>query len=454
MREESTTNLPSRDIYSVSRLVSESRAVIEGSFPLLWIEGEISNLARPASGHIYFSLKDSAAQVRCAMFRMRGRHLHFSPQNGIHVMVRARISLYEARGEFQIIVEQMEEAGFGELQRAFEALKKRLGEAGLFDTTGKKALPTLPQRIGVITSPTGAAIRDILSVTKRRFPAIPLLIYPVPVQGEEAAMKIVEAIKLADKRQECDLLILARGGGSLEDLWSFNEESVAHAIFNCAIPIISAIGHEIDFTIADFVADQRAATPSAAAELATPDQEEWRLQLARHQVRLTALLTAQLKQQQQQLQWLERRITQQHPGHRLRSQAQRLDELEQRLHTAWRHHYQQHRSHLNELSAKLHQQTPQHQLQQLQSRHATLRQRLMQSQQHLLERKQQQLTLLGRALDGVSPLATLNRGYAIVKQVSTQRIVRRAMGIKKGEQIETRLAQGRLLCTVDKSFKA
>jgi exodeoxyribonuclease VII large subunit len=264
----------SREIYSISELNSEARVLLEKRFPLIWVEGEISNLARPASGHIYFSLKDEAAQVRCAMFKMHNRLVNFQPKNGQQVLARVRISLYEARGEFQLIVEHMEETGDGALRRQFELLKQKLFEEGLFDEAHKQALPFLPTQLGVITSPSGAAIRDILSVLKRRFPGIPVLIYPVPVQGTEAPQAIVESIHSAAKCQDCDLLILARGGGSLEDLWAFNEETVARAINACPIPIVTGIGHEIDFTIADFVADYRAPTPSAAAEFISPDHTE------------------------------------------------------------------------------------------------------------------------------------------------------------------------------------
>lgn len=262
--------IPNREVFTVSQLNDEVRALLENQFPLIWVEGEISNLARPASGHLYFSLKDDAAQVRCAMFKMRNRLLDFQPENGQQVLLRTRVSLYPARGEFQLIVEHMEAAGDGALRRQFELLKRRLSEEGLFDPESKLPLPMVPERLGVITSPTGAAIRDILSVLKRRFPGIPVLIYPVPVQGAEAPAAIVKALRTAAARHECDLLIMARGGGSLEDLWAFNDEAVARAMHACPIPIVSGIGHEIDFTIADFVADQRAPTPSAAAELVSP----------------------------------------------------------------------------------------------------------------------------------------------------------------------------------------
>ena len=255
---------PERTVYSVSELNQTIRGLLESEFPLIWVEGEISNLAQPSSGHMYFSLKDESAQVRCAMFRGRNQFLRFTPENGQKVVIRARVSLYEARGEFQLIAEHMEDAGAGALQRAFEELKARLAAEGLFDESLKQDIPELPTRIGVITSPTGAAIRDVLSVLQRRFPAIPVLVYPVPVQGDGAAEKIVATLQLASKRKDCDVLLLVRGGGSLEDLWSFNEEIVARAIVASEIPVVCGVGHEVDFTIADFAADVRAPTPSAA----------------------------------------------------------------------------------------------------------------------------------------------------------------------------------------------
>ena len=262
------------DVYSVTRLNREVRAVLEGSFPTIWVQGEISNLAQPASGHMYFSLKDEFSQVRCAMFQNRNRLLQFRPENGNHVLLRAAISLYETRGEYQLIVEQMEPAGEGALQRAFEELKQRLFKEGLFAEEHKKPVPYMAARIGIITSPTGAAIRDILTVSRRRFPLADIIIYPVAVQGEGAAEQIISMLQTAQRRHECEVLILARGGGSLEDLWAFNNEKLARVIFKCTLPVVTGIGHEIDFTIADFVADKRAPTPSAAAEIVSPDQRQ------------------------------------------------------------------------------------------------------------------------------------------------------------------------------------
>src|SRR5580700_5001795 len=277
---------PDRDVYSVSRLNREVRTLLERGFGMIWLEGEISNFSRPSSGHWYFSMKDAGAQVRCAMFRQRNMLCAFTARDGQKVLLRARIGLYEPRGEFQLLVEHMEDAGLGALKRQFDELAAKLAAEGLFAPERKRPLPALPKRIGVITSPSGAAIHDILHVLARRFAAIPVLLYPVAVQGAAAAAEIIAALALAGRRAECDVLILARGGGSLEDLWAFNDEALARAIVASPIPVITGIGHEIDFTIADFAADVRAPTPSAAAELVVPDAEEWLAAFVRLSTRL------------------------------------------------------------------------------------------------------------------------------------------------------------------------
>lgn len=444
---------PRRDVYTVSRLNREVRALLDSTFPLLWVEGEISNLSRPSSGHLYFSLKDRDAQVRCAMFKMRNQLMSFTPADGMQVLVRARISLYEPRGDFQMVVEHMEEAGDGQLRRAFEELKKRLSLEGLFDPAHKKPLPRLSQRIGVVTSPTGAAIRDILSILRRRFPAIPVLIYPVPVQGTAAAPEIARMIRLAGQRQECDVLIVARGGGSLEDLWAFNEESVARAIYDCPIPIVSGVGHETDVTITDFVADHRAATPSAAAELVSPNGEEWLQAFANLENRLLTQVKRQQQTKAQALQWLGKRLAQQHPGRRLRDQGQRLDDLEQRFNHAWRNHLRHATARLSALTAQLYRHDPSQRLQHLQSQRDNLSRRLVQAMKGALEHRRQRLASLGRALDTVSPLATLSRGYAIVKRLPDGAIVRTIQAVNLGDPIEARVAQGRLICTVNEKYQ-
>jgi len=444
---------PERDIYSVSRLNAEARQLLERGFARIWLEGELSNVVRPASGHLYFSLKDAAAQISAAMFRNRNRTLKFEPDNGMQVMVRAQVSLYEARGNYQIIVEQMEEAGDGALRREFEALKNKLAAEGLFDETAKQPLPTLPLRIGIITSPSGAAVRDVITVLKRRFPAIPVLIYPVPVQGKQAAAEIAAAIDTASRRNECDVLILTRGGGSLEDLWSFNEESVARAIHACKIPLISAVGHEIDFTIADFVADQRAPTPSAAAELASPDQVEWRGKIQTMQRQLNQCMQLQLTDWRNNLGWLNKQMEYLHPGQYLRQQSQRLDELTQRRDIAFRSIFNELQSKSKTLHVQLQQVTPQHQIRELTLKRVNLAQQLRQLTKTMLERKQQVLAGACRMLDSISPLATLDRGYAIVSQVPEGKILNQVTASKPGDHIQARLATGTLECTIDKIIK-
>ncbi len=446
MNNSTNSETPQRELYSVSRLNREARAVLEGHFPLLWVEGEISNLARPRSGHIYFSLKDEFAQVRCAMFRMRVGNLRFAPKDGMQVMARVRIGLYEPRGDFQLQVEHMEESGDGALRRAFEALKQRLDQEGLFETARKRPLPAIPKCIGVVTSPSGAAIRDILTVLRRRFPAIPVVIYPTAVQGEGAANEIAAHIQLAGKRGECDVLIVGRGGGSLEDLWAFNEEVVARAIYASPLPVISAVGHEVDVTISDFVADLRAATPSAAAELLSPDRAEWLETLRRYENRLGRALQQQFKQQQQRLIWLHKRLRD--PAQQLQQRSQRLDELELRLAKAQKNRLHHLQARLRTGDARLQRYNPLLRLQQLRQTEQQLSLRLRQSWQQRL--KQLQLRLAGQvgALEAVSPLATLNRGYAIVQDHQNQ-VIRDSREVKQGDTVRTRLHHGELLCRVE-----
>jgi exodeoxyribonuclease VII large subunit len=393
---------PRREVYTVSRLNREARMLLEAGLPPCWIEGELSNFARPASGHWYFTLKDADAQVRCAMFRSANSRVRVAPKDGLHVLIRARVSLYEARGEYQLIAEHLEEAGEGALRRRFEELKARLAAEGLFDTALKRALPRLPRRIGVVTSPTGAAIRDILHVLARRFPAVPVLIYPVPVQGAGAAAAIAAAIRLASERRDADVLILARGGGSLEDLWAFNEEPVARAIRAAAIPVVSGVGHEVDFTIADFAADVRAPTPSGAAEIVVPDRAEWRRNLVATQERLARGWRRLGGQARERLAWLLRRLELTHPRTRLAARAQRLDELEARLGRA-------------------------------------LRRELAQAAARL--------AAAARTLNAVSPLATLERGYAIVTRADG-RVVRAAADVTPGDSVRARTAAGLFAATV------
>jgi len=476
---------PVKEVYAVSRLVREARGVLEGSFPLIWVEGEISNLAMPASGHIYFTLKDEAAQVRCAMFRNRNRNVRFTPKNGMQILLRVRVTLYEGRGEFQLVVEHMEEAGSGALQRAYEALKHRLGEEGLFDQAHKKDLPTLPQSIGVVSSPDGAAVHDILTVLNRRFPAANVILYPVAVQGGDSAKQIASMINLADSRQECDVLIVGRGGGSLEDLWSFNDELVARALFTCEIPVISAVGHEVDFTIADFVADVRAPTPSAAAELAVPDATQWLAKVHSHSHRLSLLIKHRLQDEKRHLNNLQQRLPQ--PLTTINQHMQRVDQLGQQLNRNWLQIINNKRQRVDYWSVRLKhpqarieanqyklthlnerlQQVVKQKLTQASSQHKTLFQRLQlnsplpkitQQQasvgqarnqldnaiQKIIEQNKADLSQKMRTLAAVSPLNTLERGYSITTEAKTGQVIRYADDVEVDQEITIQLQNGKM----------
>ena len=439
-----------REILSVSDLNRRARSLLESEFRQVWVEGEISNLVKAGSGHWYFTLKDSSAQVRCAMFSNRNRSLRIQVQNGMHVIVRAKASLYEGRGDYQLIAENLIDAGEGLLQRQYEALKAKLEAEGLFDEQFKQPLPILPSHIGVVTSPTGAAIRDILTVLARRFPGIPVSVIPALVQGKEAAAQIVAGIQLANRSTDLehpiDVLIVGRGGGSLEDLWPFNEEIVARAIFTSKIPIVSAVGHEIDFTIADFVADVRAATPSAAAELLSPDRQQWQLALEKSQRVLISSLKRHMSNAYQQLNSLSKRLR--HPGHQLQEQAQRLDDIEIRLKTAINHRLKLQRSQLATQAAELNKYHPSHQITQLSMTNKQLARRLQSAMQHQLFDARQRLKSNSLALHTLSPLQTLSRGYAIIKD-QQQRIVRRSNDVKPGDSITAQLGQGRLICAIE-----
>ncbi|MGQ0593685.1 MAG: exodeoxyribonuclease VII large subunit [Gammaproteobacteria bacterium] len=437
---------PFRDIYTVTRLNREARAILEDGFPPLWVEGEISNLARPASGHLYFSLKDAQCQVRCALFRSRNTALSFDPVNGMQVLARAQASLYEGRGDFQLIVEHLEPAGEGRLRLALEALKRRLQTEGLFSEEHKIALPALPRAVGVVTSPSGAAIRDVLSILKRRFPALPVVVYPVPVQGVGAAAEIARALFAADRRKDCDVLILARGGGSLEDLWAFNEEVVARAIYACELPVVTGIGHEIDFTIADLVADRRAATPSAAAELVSPDQQELSNQQRNLETRLLRALLSRVKRGHQALDWLSKRLV--HPRRRLTDQSQRLDELWLRLTRAAHRTRTLKMAKQREQTARLLRHDPQQALALRHSRCRHQEARLTRAFAERLAVHRERLAKLGATLNAVSPLSTLLRGYAIVTSAATGRVVRDAAALRPGDPVTARFARGEADCEV------
>jgi exodeoxyribonuclease VII large subunit len=445
-----TANQPASDthVFSVRELNRSVRDLLESGFGSIWIEGELSNLARPASGHLYFSLKDRDAQVRCAMFRGRNRRLAFTPEAGAQVRARAHVGLYEARGDYQLIIEHLEPAGAGALARAFEEMKQRLASEGLFDAARKRDLPALPRRIGVITSPTGAAVRDVLKVLARRFAAIPVIVYAVPVQGESAAPAIARMLDRAGRRGECDVLLLVRGGGSLEDLWPFNEEAVARAIVDCALPVVSGVGHEVDVTIADFAADQRAATPSAAAERVAPDATALRRQRERLRRRLHAAAQGLLRRRRQQQAALAARLRRQHPERRLQQLQQRRDELEVRLHRCGGRTLADGQARLRQARTRLERASPA-------ARIARLRERLGQAESRLrgavradLDRRDARTASLARALQAVSPLATLGRGYALVRRADDGRAVTDAAQVAPMDALDVRLARGWLAADV------
>ncbi|WP_430390280.1 exodeoxyribonuclease VII large subunit [Dyella sp. 20L07] len=438
---------PPRHILTPSSLNRLVRDLLEDALPLIWIEGELSNVARPASGHLYFTLKDSAAQVRCAMFRPKSGWLKFRPTDGMHVLVRARVGLYEPRGEFQLVAEHMELAGEGALQREFEQLKARLDAEGLFDPAHKRALPRYARRIGVITSATGAAIRDVLSVMSRRWPLTQVDVLPVPVQGREAPPAIVHMLRKASASGRYDVLLLTRGGGSLEDLWAFNDEQVARAIHASAVPVVSAVGHEIDFSIADFVSDLRAPTPSAAAELLVPDAHALNRHLHQLQQRLVTLERRRLQSRIQRVDHLLARLQAQRPQARLARDRERLTNLQRRLLGAQREQAQWRHVALERAHARLIAQHPRQRLALLQRRLAELSLRLRQSMERRLERDRLTLQQTGRALHTVSPLATLDRGYAILFDADGK-VLRSAEHVAEGTPLRARLADGELPLTV------
>ena len=433
------------DIYTVSRLNSEVRLTLELQFRQLWLVGEVSNFVAASSGHWYFSLKDQAAQVKVAMFKQNNR-ASVMPRNGQQVMIRARISVYEPRGEYQLLADFIEAAGDGLLRQQYEQLKAKLHAEGLFEPGRKKPLPSEPQCIGVITSPTGAAIRDILTVLSRRAPALQVIIYPSLVQGNQAAADLSAALQVAIRRRECDVLIIGRGGGSIEDLWCFNDETLARQIANCPIPIVSAVGHEVDFSISDFVADLRAATPSAAAELVSPDQQQQWQQVAKLQQRLQQAMRVLLGQHAQQWLFAQKRLQQQHPARRLEQQQQRLDELELRLQRAVRQHIERHRQRWQFWQKSLALCSPALRVSQQSLQQQQLQRRLEQAMAQRLQQAKQQWHQHSVMLQQISPLATLERGYAIT--LHQGKVVKDAMSLQAGDVVTTKVANGEFQSTV------
>jgi exodeoxyribonuclease VII large subunit len=434
---------PPRNILTPSTLNRLVRGLLEDALPLVWIEGELCNVSKPASGHLYFTLKDAGAQVRGAMFKPKSSWLRFKPGDGMQVLVRARVGLYEPRGEFQLVAEHMELAGEGALRRQFDLLKARLDAEGLFDTARKRPLPRYARRIGVITSATGAAIRDVLSVLRRRWPLVDVEVLPVPVQGREAPGAIVAMLRKASAGARHDVLLLTRGGGSLEDLMAFSDEAVARAVHASAIPVVSAVGHEIDFSISDFVADLRAATPSAAAELLVPDAQALRHHLGQQVQRLHLLQRRRLQAQTQRVDHLLARLQAQRPQARLARDGERLAQLHRRLHAALREQTRNHAMRVDRLHARLLAQHPRQLVQTLHRRLAERERSLQRCITHRIERARLDLKQSARALHTVSPLATLERGYAIVFD-SNGRVLRSATNAPPGTPLRAHLADGEL----------
>jgi exodeoxyribonuclease VII, large subunit len=435
------------NIYSVSQLNQSVRLMLENQLGAVWLTGEISNFSQPVSGHWYLSLKDENAQVRCAMFRMKNLRVSFRPTNGMQVLVRANVSLYEPRGDYQLIIESMHLAGEGLLMQQFEALKLKLAAEGLFAQHLKKNLPHFSKAVGIITSKTGAALQDILHILQRRDPSLKIIIYPTAVQGKDAATDIAQMIELANQRQEVDVLIVGRGGGSLEDLWCFNEEVVARAIFHSHLPVISAVGHETDVTIADFVADVRAPTPSAAAELVSRNQTELLQQLQYRRQRLEIALDRLFAEKQQKLKHLSLRLHNQHPQAQLRIQQQLITQLSHRLQQSLRHRWQKKAENLTALSMRLYKNPLPLRLQQYEQQLAQLKVRLNSHMNLTLSLQQKQLAHLCGKLDSLSPLKVLARGYSIT-QNQQNFTIRSIKDVNVGEHIKTRLTDGNIISQV------
>lgn len=439
-----------REIYSVSDINRQLKQVIGTSFPLIWVEGEISNLARPASGHIYFSLKDTNAQIRCVMFRGNQQKVPFEIKNGLQVIVRAKVGLYEPRGDLQLIADEMEEAGFGALQRQFEALKKKLFSEGLFAEEQKKNIPEFAREIALVTSPSGAALRDFLKVIRRRYPLVKISLYAVPVQGDKAASAIQSAIQTINVKNNFDVIVLIRGGGSIEDLWAFNDEKLARAIAASSTPVITGIGHEIDYTIADFVADLRAPTPSIAAELVTPDTSVLQSRLYSHWNSLIRLSREQLDTNIQNLDWLFQRLQRIHPAATIQSQNRELRRLCYQLSNSGKSYIKQTRNRLDLCLAKLSSNSPTKLIDKARSDHQLVHNHLQAALNQHMARKQHQFQLLATTMHAISPLSTLERGYSItVKAGLSSELISRYDQTRIGDQLITYLATGQVVSRVE-----
>jgi exodeoxyribonuclease VII large subunit len=440
---------------TVSELNRQVKRMLEVSYAVVWIKGELTGLSKPRSGHWYFNLKDDKAQIRCAIFKCFNQRLKFKPKEGDLILARAKVSLYEGRGDYQLIVESMEPAGLGQLQAAFEALKLKLSQEGLFNPEHKKNIPIMAKKVVVITSASGAVIHDIISVSQRRFPLMEIILIPVSVQGEKAAQEVAKAIKFANLHKLAEVMIVGRGGGSLEDLWSFNEEVVARAIFDSEIPIISAVGHQVDFTIADLVADYRAPTPSAAAEKITADQYELMQKLDLTESRLSNLLSHKLKQCEERLVNQSKRLK--HPGDALKEKAQKLIQFRQRIHQSMQHKLKLAAQQLETQRHTLRQLSPTAKIERHKQTINMQQERLFSLQKNQLKKFEHQLGLLAQTLHTASPLATLGRGYAILKkgsdsQSNSSKVITSSNKVKAGDKIVATLKDGNIHCTVDRSI--
>lgn len=436
-----------RRILTVSQLTGLVKGVLEENFEHVWVEGEVSNFSMPASGHFYFTLKDAGAQLRCVVFRASARALKFKPRDGMVLVLRGRISVYDQRGEYQMIAEYMEPKGIGALQLAFSQLKERLAKEGLFDEAHKKPIPVLPQRIGIVTSPTGAAIHDMLNVLNRRFTNLEILICPVKVQGEGAAAEIAQAIRDFNRYREVDVLIVGRGGGSLEDLWAFNEEVVARAIYNSKIPLISAVGHEVDYTIADFVADLRAPTPSAAAELVVKSKVELAAEVENLSRRLVHGVRRRLQEMRGGLNSLSRALKE--PTMLLGHLGQRLDDLAGRLERARQVAMTQRRERLGALAAQLRMRNPALAVERSRERLLAVTGRLNMAIRRLLDRAHEQSVVSAAKLQALSPLSTLGRGYSIARMLPLGEIVTDSAKLEPGDRLELTFQRGQAFCRVE-----
>ena len=436
-------------IYSISELNDEVASTLTEAFGVIWVEGEISNLMRSAAGHVYFSLKDESASVRCAMFRMQNQSLDFELRDGMQILARAKVGLYKQRGEFQLILEHAEESGEGLLRQRFELLKQTLQKEGLFDELHKKPLPKMPKTIGLVTSPKGAAVQDIIKTIKRRYPIVRVIVYPTLVQGNEATKKIASAIDIANQRDECDVIIIARGGGSLEDLWCFNEELVARSIFHSKIPIISGIGHETDFTIADLVADLRAATPTAAAEIALPTTSEIVDRLNRYIFDITQLIDYKVNHFRHQLKSASLRMQASHPQSKLQFNMQKLDLINEKMQKLPMMQVSDLKNIFKISFSKLLASNPKINIEAERQNLEMKNMALSNAMIGLIESKRNHFSVMTAQLEGASPLQSLSRGYALVTN-EDGRNIKSVKKIKTGASVKTKLSDGSFISRVEK----